>query len=174
MKPMGRSPEAGWVSSRWASARLLAPVPRTAVGARKTPDLTSRAPINEAEFRKLVGSDISALMNTINLESAEDLSELGEVRRSIVNFGLRDVARMSIDEDAVYGVAKELETALRGFEPRLVGGSIKIRRDEKVSPDEMRVRFLITADLRLQPANVPMEFVAELELDSGKIKIDRL
>ena len=37
-----------------------------------------------------------------------------------------------------------------------------------------RVRFLVSADLRLHPVNVPMEFVAEIELDSGKIKIDRL
>ena len=107
-------------------------------------------------------------------KSAEDLSDAPEVRRSILNFGLRDLARLSIDEDAVHGVAKELEVALRDFEPRLAAKSIKVRRDDKVSADELRVRFLISADLRLQPVNVPMQFVAEVEFDSGKIKIDRL
>ena len=80
--------------------------------------VTTRAPITEGELRKLVSSDISALMNTVNLESAEDLSDVPEVRRSILNFGLRDLARLSLDEDAVHGVAKELEVALRDFEPR--------------------------------------------------------
>jgi type VI secretion system protein ImpF len=43
-----------------------------------------------------------------------------------------------------------------------------------VSPDELRVRFLVSAALKTQPVEVPVQFVAEVELDSGKIKLDRL
>ncbi len=136
--------------------------------------VTTRAPITEAELRRLVSSDISALLNTVNLDSVEDLTRAPEVLKSILNFGFPDLARISIDENEVFGVAKRIETALRDFEPRLAPDSIKTRRDETVSPEELRVRFLISAELRLQPVNVPMQFVAELELDSGKIKIDRL
>jgi len=134
----------------------------------------ARAPIAESELRRLVGSDIAALLNTVNLDSAEDLTSAPEVRKSILNFGFPDIARISIDDAAVNGVAKQLETALRDFEPRLAPDSIKVRRDDSVSPEELRVRFLINAELRLQPMDIPMQFVAELELDSGKIKIDRL
>jgi type VI secretion system protein ImpF len=136
--------------------------------------VTTRAPITEAELRRLVGSDISALLNTINLASAEDLTDAPEVRKSILNFGFPDLTGISIAENRVFGVAKLLDTALRDFEPRLAPGSIKIRRDETVSAEELRVRFLVSAELRVEPVDVPMEFVAELELDSGKIKIDRL
>jgi type VI secretion system protein ImpF len=136
--------------------------------------VTTRAPITESELRKLVSFDIGALLNTVNLDAAEDLTNAPEVRKSILNFGFPDLARMSIDEHAVLGVAKELQTALHDFEPRLAPDSIKVRRDETVSPDELRVRFLVSAELRVQPVNVPMQFVAELELDSGTIKIDRL
>src|SRR5271165_2605215 len=145
--------------------------PRIASAPRR---VTSRAPITEGELRRLVGSDIGALLNTVNLDSVEDLSKAPEVRKSILNFGFPDLARISIDENDVFGLTKQLETALRAFEPRLAPESIKARRDETVSPEELRVRFLINAELRLQPVNVPMQFVAELELDSGKIKIDRL
>jgi type VI secretion system protein ImpF len=134
----------------------------------------ARAPIAESELRRLVGSDIAALLNTVNLDSAESLISAPEVRKSILNFGFPDIVRISIDEAAVNGVAKQLETALRDFEPRLAPDSIKVRRDDSVSPEELRVRFLINAELRLQPIDIPMQFVAELELDSGKIKIDRL
>ena len=136
--------------------------------------VTTRAPITETELRRLVGSDISALLNTVNLDSAEDLANAPEVRKSILNFGFPDLARISIDENKVLGVAKELETALRDFEPRLAPESIKVRRDDTVRADELRVRFLVSAELRVEPMDVPMEFVAELELHSGKIKIDRL
>jgi len=136
--------------------------------------VTTRAPISETELRRLVGSDISALLNTVNLDSAEDLTNAPEVRKSILNFGFPDLARISIDENRVFGIAKQLETALHDFEPRLAPESIKVRRDETVSADELRMRFLVSAELRVEPVDVPMQFVAELELDSGKIKIDRL
>jgi type VI secretion system protein ImpF len=136
--------------------------------------MSSRAPISESELRKIVISDISALLNTVNFDSAQDLSEAPEVGKSVLNFGFPDLARLSIDENAVFRVAQELEQALRDFEPRLVRGSIKARRDDAVSPDELRVRFLVSAALRMHPVDVPVQFVAEVELDSGKIKIDRL
>ena len=79
----------------------------------------ARAPIAESELRRLVGSDIAALLNTVNLDSAENLISAPEVRKSILNFGFPDIVRISIDEAAVNGVAKQLETALRDFEPRL-------------------------------------------------------
>lgn len=136
--------------------------------------MSSRAPISESELRKIVISDVGALLNTVNLNSAQNLSEAPEVGKSILNFGFPDIARLSIDENAVFQVAQELEAALSDFEPRLVRGSIKARRDETVSPNELRVRFLVSAALRMQPVDVPVQFVAEVELDSGKLKIDRL
>jgi type VI secretion system protein ImpF len=38
----------------------------------------------------------------------------------------------------------------------------------------MHIRFLVSAELRLQPLDVPVEFTAEVELDSGKVRIERL
>jgi type VI secretion system protein ImpF len=134
----------------------------------------SRAPISESELRKLVNSDLVALFNTTNLEAAEDLSSAPEVRNSILNFGFPDLTHRSIDEGGVTAIAREIETALRDFEPRLAPGTIKARRDDAVTADTLRVRFLVSAELRVYPVNVPAEFVAEVEIDSGKVRIDRL
>ncbi|MBV8795508.1 MAG: type VI secretion system baseplate subunit TssE [Hyphomicrobiales bacterium] len=136
--------------------------------------LKARAPIPETELRKAVNTELVALFNTTNLESIEDLSAAPEVRRSIINFGFPSLTRRTIDENETNGVAREIEIALRDFEPRLLAGSIKARRDDTVSPNELRVRFLVTAALRTQPVEVPVQFIAEVELDSGKIKLDRL
>jgi type VI secretion system protein ImpF len=135
---------------------------------------TSRAPISETELRKLVNFDLVALLNTTNLNSIEDLSSAPEVRKSILNFGFPDIAHRTIDETDVGAIAREIETALRDFEPRLAAGSIKARRDDSVTADTLRVRFLVSAELRAYPMNVQTEFVAEVEVDSGKIRIDRL
>ncbi len=134
----------------------------------------ARAPISESELRKLVNSDLVALLNTTNFEAAEDLSSAPEVRSSVLNYGFPDLTHRSIDEAGVDSIAREIETALRAFEPRLAPGSIKARRDDAVTADTLRVRFLVSAELRVYPVNVPAEFVAEVEVDSGKIRIDRL
>jgi type VI secretion system protein ImpF len=136
--------------------------------------MTARAPISEQELRKLVDSDLAALLNTTNLDSAEDLSAAPEVRKSVLNFGFPELARRTIDEGGVLDIAREIETALADFEPRLVRNSIKARRDPLVEPEQLRVRFLVNAELRIEPVNLPVEFIAELELDSGRIKVDRL
>ena len=67
--------------------------------------VATRAPITETELRRLVGSDISALLNTVNLDSAEDLANAPEVRKSILNFGFPSLTRRTIDENEVNDVA---------------------------------------------------------------------
>ena len=97
-------------------------------------------------------------------------------RNSILNFGFPDLARRSIDENGVAAIAQRdrdgaAATSSRGSSR----GSIKARRDDTVSPDELRVRFLVSAELQDAAGRTfRCEFVAEVELDSGKIKIDRL
>jgi type VI secretion system protein ImpF len=136
--------------------------------------VASRTPISENELRKLVNSDLDALFNTTNLGAVEDLSSAPAVRNSIVNFGFPDLTRRSIDEAGVNEIAREIETALRAFEPRLVKGSVKARRDDAATADTLRVRFLVLGELRALPVNVPIEFLAEVETDSGKVRIDRV
>jgi len=136
--------------------------------------VTTRGPISESGLRREVMIDLMSLLNTTNLDSAEDLSTLPAVRGSILNYGFPDLSWRTIDESGLAELAREIETALADFEPRLARGSIKAKRDGTVSAEELKLRFLVKADLRAQPVNVPVEFVAEVELDSGKIKIDRL
>ena len=135
---------------------------------------TTRSPISESGLRREVMTDLLALLNTTNLDSAADLSRLPAVRGSILNFGFPDLSSRTIDENSLSQVAREIEVALTDFEPRLAPGSIKASRDANVASDELKLRFIVKADLRAQPVSVPVEFVAEVELDSGKIKIDRL
>jgi type VI secretion system protein ImpF len=136
--------------------------------------VSARTPISENELRKLVNFDLLALLNTTNLASAQDLSDAPEVRRSILNFGFPDLASRSIDERAMSDISRQIEAALAAYEPRLARNSIKARRDESVGSEDMHIRFLVSAELRLQPLDVPVEFTAEVELDSGKVRIERL
>ncbi len=136
--------------------------------------VTTRSPISESGLRREVMTDLLSLFNTTNLNAAEDLSSLPAARSSILNYGFPDLSWRTIDENSLNEVSREIEIALADFEPRLARNSIQARRDLSTGAEELKLRFLVKADLRARPVNVPVEFVAEVELDSGKIKIDRL
>lgn len=131
----------------------------------------TRAAITEPKLRREIGIDLDALVNTINLGSVEDLSGLEHVRRSILNHGFPDMTRLSIDEHRVDVIREDLAAVLMSYEPRLIRKSIAVERDETLDRAELKVRFLVRADLNCDPLNMPVQFVADLELDTGKIAI---
>ena len=141
------------------------------IAARRAP---SRAPISENGLRREVSADLGDLLNTTNLDSAFDLSDAPEVARSVLNFGFPDLTTRTIDEHRVGAIAREITVALKTFEPRLVTETLAVNRDPFVDADGLRIKFSVKADLRAEPLDVPVEFVAEVELDSGKIKVERL
>jgi type VI secretion system protein ImpF len=136
--------------------------------------VTGRSAITESLLRREVARDLADLMNTTNLDSMESLSEHQHVRRSILNYGFPDLAHRTIDEGRIVDISDEITTALIDFEPRLISRSIQSSRDDTVDDAELKIRFVVRADLRCDPVNVAVEFVADVELDSGKIRINRL
>ncbi|GJE62777.1 type VI secretion system baseplate subunit TssE [Methylobacterium trifolii] len=132
---------------------------------------SARAAVSTADLQRSVALDLERLMNAVNFASGTDIDAFPHVRRSILNHGFVDIARLSIDEAGVEAIADEIETALRTFEPRLAAGSVTARRDTTVDPAELKLRFVVRAEIEADPLNVPVEFVADLERDTGRIKV---
>lgn len=132
-----------------------------------------RTTISEPHLRREVARDLERLVNAIALESTEDLSALAAVRKSILNYGLPDLIHRSIDEAGVDHISGEIQNALQNYEPRLVPGTIEVLRDGSVDESELKVRFLVRADLLCTPVNVPVEFIADVELDGGGVIVKK-
>jgi type VI secretion system protein ImpF len=135
---------------------------------------TTRGSITEPVLRREVATDLGSLMNTIALESSFDIEDFEHVRNSVLNYGFPDLVHRSIDELSVDDIKGEIESVLIRFEPRLLPDSVEVLRDKTVDKAELRIRFVVNAELACDPVNVPVEFVADVELDSGKILINRL
>lgn len=135
--------------------------------------LKVRQVITESMLRQEVARDLDALLNTIALEATVDMTDAPHVRKSILNFGLPDVSTISIDEEAVDRIPDALREAIVNFEPRLAPGSLHVERDRTVDTAELKVRFLVSAELVCDPVHVPVEFIADI-IDAGKIVINRL
>jgi type VI secretion system protein ImpF len=136
--------------------------------------ISSRAAISEPVLRREIAHDLEDLLNTVALESSLALDEYQFVRRSVLNYGLPDLAHRSIDENSIDDIKGEIKTALVNYEPRLLAESIRVERDPAVDQAQLKIRFVANAELICQPVNVPIEFIAEVELDSAKIQISRL
>jgi type VI secretion system protein ImpF len=135
--------------------------------------LRPRHVITEPVLRREVGLDLDALLNSIALESTVDLTDAPYARESIINFGIPDIAHRTIDEAGVVDVTEEIRLAIINFEPRLAAASVRVTRDTSVDPVELKIRFIVRADLTCDPIRVPVEFVAEV-VEPGKIVVNRL
>lgn len=135
--------------------------------------LRPRQVITESVLRREVSRDLDALLNAIALQSTIDMTDMPYARGSIVNFGIPDITHRSIDEAGVDDIADEIKTAIINFEPRLARDSVRVVRDTSVDPVELKVRFIVRADLTCDPVHVPVEFVADV-VESGKILVNRL
>ena len=136
----------------------------------------TRAAITEPLLRRELAQDLTILMNTVNLDSSEELGDFDHVRKSILNFGLPDIVHRSLDEGSVDDITDEIETALTSYEPRLVANTIHVSRDYEAGTDgaDLKLRFMVRAEMFCDPLNVPVEFIADVELDTGKISVNRL
>ena len=135
--------------------------------------LRPRQVITESVLRREVGRDLDALLNAIALESTIDMTDVPYARKSIINFGIPDITHRSIEEAGVADIAEEIRTAIINFEPRLARDSVRVVRDMSVDPVELKIRFVVRADLTCDPVHVPVEFIADV-VESGKILVNRL
>ena len=135
--------------------------------------LRARQVITESMLRREVSRDLDALLNTVALNATVDMEHTPHVRKSILNFGIPDIAVRTIDENGVNEIPEEIRTAIINYEPRIAANSLRIARDKEVDPVELKIRFVIRGELVCHPVHVPVEFVADI-VESGKIVINRL
>ncbi|MBA3449104.1 MAG: GPW/gp25 family protein [Pseudaminobacter sp.] len=129
---------------------------------------------DEARLKRNLAIDLLSLVNTINFASSEDISGLDYVGRSVLNFGLRDISNLTSLEVGINQISGNLRDALLHHEPRLVSGSLRIEKDQQVDVDSHRIQFNVSAEMACTPLDIPMEFVAEVDVGSGKVSLTRL
>ena len=135
--------------------------------------LRPRQVITEPALRREVARDLDSLLNTIAMASTIDMDLVPLAQKSILNFGIPDLTHRSIDEAGVDDIPDDIRTAIVNYEPRLVAASLLIERDKTVDTADLKVRFIVRADLSCHPVHVPVEFVADV-VNTGKIIINRV
>jgi type VI secretion system protein ImpF len=124
----------------------------------------------EAALRATVMRDIAWLLNTTQFAASADLEGYDEVKSSVLNYGVPDLAGRSHHARTILDLAREIRNAIRMFETRLDPESLVV--EPVASKDKVNtVVFLIHAEICSGVRPVPVQFRTELEADTAAVEV---
>jgi type VI secretion system protein ImpF len=121
------------------------------------------------ELKQAVRRDLENLLNT-RVRCVPWPSELKEIKRSLVNYGIPDLTGSSFGSAkereefcrTIRGIIAQYETRLKNLSVRLVDSSESIDRT---------IRFHIDAVLHAEPAPEPIQFDSTLRLTTATFEV---
>lgn len=131
-----------------------------------------RRVLSAERLRACVLRDLTWLLNTTNLSALVDLSAYPEASKSVINYGLPDLAGHTVSSIDVPRLEQLLRHAIVQFEPRLLPRTLRIRL--VVDRSEMShnsMRFSIEAELWSQPMPLQLYMRTEIDLEDGDIRV---
>lgn len=118
------------------------------------------------KYREGILRDLSWLFNTSCHRDEEGLAEFPEVERSVLNYGIHNLAGVIGEGIDVVEIEKRIYDAIVFFEPRIIKHSLEVKIIDENKDDHegaISLRFEIVSDLWARP--VPEQFFAKTEVD---------
>jgi len=128
--------------------------------------------LSTKKLREGVLRDMSWLLNAVNLSSIQNLDDYPEVARSVVNYGMPDLAGHTASGVDVHALERLLRQAILEFEPRLMRKTVKVRL--KLAESQLNhnaMTFDIEGELWAQPMPLHMYMKTEIDLEIGQVTV---
>jgi type VI secretion system protein ImpF len=131
--------------------------------------------ISPARLRDCVRRDLAWLLNTTHLKSTQNLDDYPLVARSVLNFGMPDLAGRTTSSIDTTLLEQSIRRAILDFEPRLVSKTLRVKMfiDEK-QMNHNAMSFDIEAELWAQPIPLRLFLRTSLDLESGSVEVSDL
>ena len=130
-----------------------------------------RQGVDEETLRDHVRAHLATLMNSIRLDAIVSLDDTPEVAQSVLNYGFQDLSNLSRQEISSVQISRSIKQSLMNHEPRLVPESITVRVTTLEGDLDQRVAVMVSADLIADPADIPVEFMADVDVGAGKVSL---
>jgi type VI secretion system protein ImpF len=131
--------------------------------------------LSPSRLRECVRRDLTWLLNTTNLATTENLDQHAEVARSVLNFGMPDLAGHTASSVDVRALERLLVGVIWDFEPRLLRSSVKVRLIvDELEMNHNAMCFVIEAELWAQPLPLRLFLRTEIDLENGGVNVTEL
>lgn len=134
-------------------------------------DRLRRKGLSESEVRQLVMNSLIDVVNTIDLQSSVDLTDLEYASKSIINYGLYDISHLTSEDMSLASLEQNVVAALLCYEPRIRKETLRVRRDTEFNDIDQKLRLSIYAEVSFLNLEVPIEFVAEIDIGASKVSL---
>jgi type VI secretion system protein ImpF len=128
--------------------------------------------LSPSRLRECVRRDLAWLLNTTHLRATQDLDDHPFVGRSVLNYGMPDLAGRTTSGVDTTVLEQAIRKAILDFEPRLVAKSLRVRLfsdDKQMNHNAMT--FDIEAELWAQPLPLRLFLRTAVDLESGSIDV---
>jgi type VI secretion system protein ImpF len=113
------------------------------------------------------------LLSAASLEVVDpELERRSEARHSSLNFGMPALAGRTASSMNLPQLERQLARAIRDFEPRIAGTSLRVRSVGAGGKGHNRLVFEIEGNLWAQPLPQKLLLRTELDLESGQVRVE--
>ena len=154
-----------------------APIPLTSLGQVEVTSVVNsqlespdRRAMSMGRLREAVLRDLRWLFNASGIDDVVDLEPYAEVRRSVLNYGLRSLAGRPVTSIDPNEVARRIRDSISFFEPRL--RKIRVTPETQDRPSEgMTISFLVEAELWGQPVAQQLSLRTSIDVETGDVAV---
>lgn len=135
-------------------------------------EASERSSLNLRQLRRAVMRDLSWLLNTGNLGAIVNLDDVPEVQSSVLNYGMPDMAGMTVSSMDMRSIERLVRNSILRFEPRIIGKTLQVKIN--LQQDEMNRNALnldIEGDLWAHPAPLRLHLKTALDLETGEVAV---
>jgi type VI secretion system protein ImpF len=128
--------------------------------------------LSPSRLRDCVRRDLAWLLNTTHLKAMQSLDEHPQVARSVVNYGMPDMAGRTASGVDATTLEQAIRRVILDFEPRLVAKTLRVKLfvDEK-QMNHNAMSFDIEAELWAQPLPLRLFLRTSLDLETGSVDV---
>ncbi|KHA50847.1 type VI secretion system baseplate subunit TssE [Sulfitobacter geojensis] len=130
--------------------------------------------IDITRLREIIKRDLSWLLNTNSLGKALDPEKYPHAAKSVLNYGVREVAGEYSTSVRAELIRKSILNAISVHEPRIIAGSTAVELRTEQAKGETQIAFDIHADMWAQPVPLELYLRSKVDVTTGEISLDRV
>lgn len=121
------------------------------------------------DLRASIRRDLDSLLNTIAFDATTSLEPYPDVRTSVLNYGLPDIAGQTYSRRSAFQRERDIEAVIEAFEPRLkdVKVTCELHSD---NPEELS--YVIKGSIADAAEEMPVNYKTKLNVGLAKFKVE--